>query len=601
MLNARIYRAALVPFVLALAVSAFSLGTRPAPLRSTRTTDAFDGTRAYAQMWSLARAYPSRAPGSTGDEGLARALKAELEALGGASSAGFSVQLQRFQGQTIDGERPLENVIAERPGSTGASPIVIVAHRDAPARGSLAELSGTATLLELARVFASSATKRTIMLVSTSGGSGGGAGAAELIDAGSPILARGAPDAAIVIGDLAAAHLRKPLVIPYSDGFGAAPLQLQRTAVDAITTQAGLNPGGPSELGQLAHLAFPLAVGEQGVLQAGGLASVLVQASGERGPQPAEAVSPERLEALGRSVLSMVDALDASPDVAQAPATAVVLDGKTLPDWSVSLLVLTLLLAPALAGLDAFARARRRRLPVAEATLWVLSCGLPFLACALFAYVLGALGIVEAPAVPAPPAAMPFDGAAATIVAVMALTFVLAWLLWGGLVRRLGWGPIPDPDAGALGVVLVLVPVGLVAWLLNPYTALLLAPAANLLLLLSIPELRARRGASLALVVLALLPLALLIAFYADQLGLGPGATAWMAVQLLAGGHVNLGAAVLWSAALGAVAAAAWVAAASPRAPSPVGTQRLGEVTISGPLSYAGPGSLGGTESALRR
>ena len=88
---------------------------------------------------------------------------------------------------------------------------------------------------------------------------------------------------------------------------------------------------------------------------------------------------------------------------------------------------------------------------------------------------------------------------------------------------------------------LVLVPVGLVAWLLNPYTALLLAPAANLLLLLSIPELRARRGVSLALVLLALLPLALLIAFYSDQLGLGPGATAWMAVQLLAGGHVEPG------------------------------------------------------------
>ena len=174
---------------------------------------------------------------------------------------------------------------------------------------------------------------------------------------------------------------------------------------------------------------------------------MLVQASGERGPQPGEAVSPERLEALGRSVLSAVDALDVAPDVAQAPADrGRAACSKTLPDWSVGLLVLTLLLAPPLAGLDAFARARRRRLPVAQATLWVLSCGLPFLACALFAYVLGVLGIVEAPAVPAPPAAMPFDGAAATVVAVMALTFVLAWLLWGGLVRRLGWGPIPDPE-----------------------------------------------------------------------------------------------------------------------------------------------------------
>ena len=46
----------------------------------------------------------------------------------------------------------------------------------------MAELSGTAALLELARVFAARETKRTIVLVSTSGGSGGDAGAAQLCD-----------------------------------------------------------------------------------------------------------------------------------------------------------------------------------------------------------------------------------------------------------------------------------------------------------------------------------------------------------------------------------------------------------------------------------
>src|SRR5207244_1587192 len=161
---------------------------------------------------------------------------------------GRSARIPSFEGQTIDGERSLTPVIAQRPGSTNASPIVIPAHRDAAQRGSVAELSGTAALLELARVFAARETKRAILLVSTSGGSGGDAGAADLLAA-----LHGPVDAAIVLGDLAGSQLRRPFVVPYSDAYGSAPLQLQRTLADAITHEAGSAPGGPSVVGQLAH------------------------------------------------------------------------------------------------------------------------------------------------------------------------------------------------------------------------------------------------------------------------------------------------------------------------------------------------------------
>ena len=107
--------------------------------------------------------------------------------------------------------------------------------------------------------------------------------------------------------------------------------------------------------------------------------------------------------------------------------------------------------------------------------------------------------------------------------------------------------------------------------------------------------------ASLALVALGLLPLALLIVFYAHQLGLGAGGVAWMGVLLLAGGHIGLGGAILWSLAFGCVAAATMLAVAPRRDRlARKAADRVG-VTIRGPLSYAGPGSLGGTESALRR
>jgi acetylornithine deacetylase/succinyl-diaminopimelate desuccinylase-like protein len=252
MLNWRLYRAAFVPFLFALALAAFSLSPRPLPLTSTLAPDAFQGPRAFAELNSLAARYPERRPGSAGDERLAAAVANTLKGLGGTAGGGFSVRVHRFDAQTIDGERTLSTVIAERPGSTSATPIVILAHRDAaPAGGSSseAELSGTAALLEMARVFASRETKRTIVLASTSGGSGGDAGASQLASELNVPL-----DAVIVLGDLASKHERAPVVVPFSDGSGSAPLQLQRTVDDAIANEVGTDPGAPSALGQLAHL-----------------------------------------------------------------------------------------------------------------------------------------------------------------------------------------------------------------------------------------------------------------------------------------------------------------------------------------------------------
>jgi hypothetical protein len=448
------------------------------------------------------------------------------------------------------------------------------------------------------------------VLVSSSGGSGGDAGAAQLVAnraeiggaAGAEGGGQGQFDAAIVLGDLAGARVSRPVVVPYSDGLGSAPLQLQRTVADAITHEVGSDPGGPSALGQLAHLVFPLAVGEQGVLDAGGLPAVLVQVSGERGPSPGEPVSAERLEGYGRSVLSAVDALDAAPDVTQAKQTGLQLQRKTMPGWTLRLLLLTLLLPPLVLGADGLARMRRRRMPVGRWSLWTLSCALPFFSCALFAYLLGRLGIVAAaPSVPVLPSALPFDGTAVTALVAVVLTLTLAWLLWGALVRRLGWGASPDPEVAGLSMLLVALAIGVLAWLSNPYTALLLVPALHLWLLLASPELRPRRLGALALVGLGVLPLLLLVVFYAHQLGLGVGGVAWTAMLLLAGGHVGLGGALLWSAAFGCAAAAAMLAVRS--LPAPAGPQAADgvEVTIRGPMSYAGPGSLGGTESALRR
>jgi hypothetical protein len=103
--------------------------------------------------------------------------------------------------------------------------------------------------------------------------------------------------------------------------------------------------------------------------------------------------------------------------------------------------------------------------------------------------------------------------------------------------------------------------------------------------------------AGLALVVAGLVPFAIAFALDASQLGYGLGHAAWTAVLLVAGGHVAPLTWLLWSVVAGCGVAAA-LAALHPPARSEPGA---GDVTVRGPLTYAGPGSLGGTESALRR
>ncbi len=610
MLNGRIYRAAFAPLLLALAIAGFSLGGRAAPLSSTLAPDAFDGPAAFAELNTLASAFPQRQPGSAGDARLAAHIVQVLRGLGGTGSGGFSVQTRSVQAQTVDGKRTLTTVIATRPGVTGASPLVLLAHRDAAGPGARAELSGTAVLLQLARVLATSETQRTVVLVSTSGGSGGAAGAADFAShtAGTPV------DAAIVLGDLAGVDARRPFVAPYSDGVGSAPTALQRTLSGALSQELGVDPGTPSSLSQLAHLTFPLAAGEEGVLNAQGIPAVLLQVSGERGPSSArEPVSEARLQNFGRAVLSTVYALDGGPDLQDEVQSGVPIQHQLLPEWAVRLLLAALLLPPLLVAVDGLARLRRRRVALRRWLLWAPACAAPFLLCALFVRLLGFAGLLAAPAGPLLPGALPPGPVAWETVLAPALVLVLAWLAWPVAMRRLGLPVRADSDAAGLAVLLVLLGVTVVVWLFAPYTALLLVPALHLWLLVVSPEWRNSGGRSqggwahhlraLAVVALGVVPLALLFAFYARQLGFDVGQAVHAAVLLLAGGYVSLAGMLLWSLAFGCLAGATLVALSAPP-PSLVPGGGEGErfaFTVRGPMSYAGPGSLGGTESALRR
>lgn len=600
MLDQRVYRAAFLPALVALALAAFSLADRPAASTSRLAPDSFDVTRAFGttrgtpardSLLELADSYPDRKPGSTGDTALAGRVARIF------ADNGFDVRRSTREGRTADGKVDLSTVVGVRAGLSSRR-IVVLAHRDALGSPATAELSGTAALLELARVFKTRELTKTLVLVSTSGGTGGAAGARAFAESNGAEV-----DGVLVLGDLASAHVRKPWVVPWSNGGKPAPLGLERTVEAAVRREVGIDPGGARAASQWVRRAVPFTPSEQGELLAAGVPAVMLQISGELGPSPGAPVRSAHFEELGRAALRAVSGMDAGSTraLARGPDGIGTLD-NVLPGWAVRMLVLALLLPALLTAVDAFFRARRRRLRMRRWIGWCLIGAAPFLLGWAWLRLLQLVGGVDAPAAPVLPSAAPLDGVAAVALASSALVVVLGWLgVRPVLMRWLVGGPGHPAAGGAAGAVgVVLCGLTGAIWLANPYAALLLVPAAHLWLLAVNPSPPTRAWGWMAGAVVAgglLLP-ALVLLYYSVALRLDPLELAWTAALAVAGGHVSVWGAAALSVLAGCFAAVVTILRARGHVeqleePEPVVTR--------GPASYAGPGSLGGTESALRR
>jgi hypothetical protein len=175
----------------------------------------------------------------------------------------------------------------------------------------------------------------------------------------------------------------------------------------------------------------------------------------------------------------------------------------------------------------------------------------------------------------------------------------LGWLgLRPLLLGRLG--PRSSPAAGSLGAATgaALALLATLVWVANPYAAALLLPAAHLWLFAAAPQTRLRGWLGVAALVVGLIPLGLVTLYYARALQLGPLELGWSALLAAASGQLS----PLFGAALAALLACAAALLLVIRTRRRVQAQAPPEgLRTRGPASYAGPGSLGGTESALRR
>jgi hypothetical protein len=505
--------------------------------------------------------------------------------------------------KSIEGPTDLENVVATRRGLSSRS-IVVIAHRDAARGPAAAELSGTAVLLELARLFADRDLRKTVVLASVSGGSGGFSGArrlAESLDA--PV------DAVLVLGDLAGRAVRRPVVVPWANGADPAPHALVRTAQAALRSELVANPGRDRATVQWIRRALPLTLSEQGAPGGAGLPAVLISASGERRPAADAPIRERRMARFGRGVLRTLTAVMEAGGIESDPAArrdlptfaggdGIVSMNRLVPDWAVRLMILALLLPPLVAAFDAFFRARRRGLPVGRWVLWVASLAIAPLVAWGWARLLDLLGAVVALPAPAAQGVVPLGTEGWISMASVAVVFAgAAFGLRPMLVRAIG--ARGDAAAGGAAAATGLLLAGLVAlvWLFNPYAAGVLLPATHAWLLASEPGSRLRGLVAVPVVLTGLVLPVVVLTYFAYAWGLGPVESVWTGFGIVAGGALGPLAALAVSGFVAALCATVVILRSRGRAASAAPPDRI---VTRGPRSYAGPGSLGGTESALR-
>ena len=591
MIEPRVYRAAFVPAVLVVVLAMFSLESRPRPLPQGLAADVlFDGDRAAGTTRAIVARERDRRPGTVGDRATAAFVEQALE------RRGFAVEVDEFEA----GGKQLANVVARRAGES-RSQLLVLAERGAvsvpDATGSAAD---TAALLELARVFQGRPSRRTLVLASVDGGTLGEVGTRRLYEG---LAERELVDAVLVVSNLGSPRRRGDSpIVPWANDASRTGIALERTLADSLRQELDDVPAGARWPGQLFRLAFPIGLGAQGVLLERDVDAVRLSGSGELPAPDAAAglggLDPERLGDLGRATLRTLTALDAGPAPQRGSRAYVTVGSQVVPGWVFRLLALALILPVMLASIDAFARARRRRAAVGRWLRWTAASILPFVIGLGVAELIALTGgTPDAAAAPIPPPAEPLDLPALLALAATAAAVAVAWVAARSLLERRAGSFDPAEPGAACATALTLSCAVAISWLVNPFAALLLVPAAHLWMLATLTEPAPRPGARALLVAGGLLlPVALAI-YYLLRLSLDPLEGTWYLFLLVTSHHVGLATALMGCVLLGLLGSVVSIALAGRSEPE----AREAGPPLRGPSTYAGPGSLGGTDSALRR
>jgi hypothetical protein len=197
------------------------------------------------------------------------------------------------------------------------------------------------------------------------------------------------------------------------------------------------------------------------------------------------------------------------------------------------------------------------------------------------------------PAEAVSPVSRPGFGDATPALIALVLLFSLGWLvLRPALLGRDRESEPIQPATAAVALSLVLSVETLLVWAANPFAALLLVPAVHLCLLAAFPE-QPSRGLLLAGTIGALALPAIALAYYGVELDLGLHVGSYL-LLLVSSATNSLATGILCALVAGSLVSSVLIAVRAG------GRADGGDITVRGPTGYAGPGSLGGTSSAMR-
>lgn len=589
MIDLRIYRTAWLLGLAAVVVLMFSLEPVPDPVEGPISTQTFKGRETTRLARSIAETYPDRPAGSEGDLGLANAVEGTFSGISGGE-----VSRQDFEedGQT------LRNVLLTLPGQLDER-LLIVANRDSPeGPGGTSSAASTAILQQLAIELGVSRHNRTIVLASTTGSSEGEAGVRELVKS---LTESVDVEAAIVIENPGVERGQPPYLVQGRASDNSIPPKLLVTGEEIATTRFERPSLDESGLTQLARLALPVGTGASAALADEGIDAVAISSNGERTEQPrfdtVDAISGDAVFQSGSAALDLVLTLDEGDRrLPQGTESYVRLGDNMVPGWSMVMVALALLIPAALTSADILSRELRRDRKVARKAIpWAFERALVPLAAAVVVYLSSVAGLIDSPPFPYDPGRFEPGGSG-----VAALGLAAAAALITMLLIRPFRTPLDSEAhllAAASGMVCVLGVAGI--WLINPFLALLLTPVAHVWVLAARPQSPPRTITLGFASFFALAPFLIAAVAVSEALELGYDAP-WHLLLLICGGHFSVLMVGAWTLLLGGILAT--IAATRARPPiQQTAPEQFDSGSVRGPGGYKGPGSLGGTPSAINR
>ena len=423
------------------------------------------------------------APGSGGELAGADWVARKLKVLdSGPSQVAFAARVPGESSPVA-----MSNVIAYRPGRSPQI-VAVIAHRDGGGGG---DAAGTGMLIQLARSFADMPRDRGLVLVSTDGGTTGAQGAAAF---GRTWGLRSRIVAAIVIDGVAAPPGTPLRIVVRPDTPRGTSPTVYSTARDGLEAFYGAPARTPGLFDQLSGYAIPYTTREQGPLITRDIPAVTLTAGDAGDGLRLTDLDAAQLGRAGAAAANVVAELNSAATIERGGEPALFLSGKVMRGWLAEVTIAMLLAPFVVCVLDVVARLRRRRVPIAPG---IRALGWRFAAWFTVLVALWVEALAPGELMPKFDSA-PLPGETGASTAGILLAAGAGLLVWrfGGRPRLVREGGVTGSErtGGLAGALVGLLFAAVLLTAVNPFTLIILLPAAHLWLWIPAASRLGRQG-----------------------------------------------------------------------------------------------------------